>query len=96
MTSTSSAGHFQYDANALPGIDRDGSFKEHKKSKAEKSTQYAGGSFVKFNDCTKLNNKPAGAGCSQGAVDGVVKTTKSKNNINAPSLAEGQNVNGKG
>ena len=67
-----------YDANALPGIGRDGSFKKPSKTNAEKKTQYAGGSFVGFNDCTKLNNKPAGSGCSQGAVDGVVKLKKNK------------------
>lgn len=77
-----------YDANALKDIDRDGTFKVHKKTKAEKNTQWAGGSFVEFNDCTKLNNKPAGTGCSQGAVDKVVKLKKTSGNINAPSLSE--------
>ena len=85
---TAGAGHFQYDTNALPDVGRNGEFKNHKKTKAEKSTQYAGGSFVKFNDCVKYNNKPAGVGCSQGAVDGVVTTTKTKSNINAPSLSK--------
>jgi hypothetical protein len=89
-TATQSAGNFQYDANALPGINRDGSFKTPKKTKAQTKTQYADGAFVDFNDCTKLNNKPAGAGCSQGAVDKVVKYKKSKGNINAPSLSEGK------
>jgi hypothetical protein len=89
-TTTQSAGNFQYDANALPGINRDGSFKTPKKTKAQTKTQYADGAFVDFNDCTKLNNKPAGAGCSQGAVDKVVKYKKSKGNINAPSLSEGK------
>jgi hypothetical protein len=87
-TTTASAGNFQYDANALPGINRDGSFKQPKKSKAQKKTQWAGGAFVEFNDCTKLNNKPAGSGCSTGAVDNVVKLKKTKGNINAPSLNE--------
>lgn len=85
-TDASSSG--QYTANALPGINRDGSFKKTKKTNAQKKTQYAGGAFVDFNDCTKLNNKPAGAGCSQGAVDKVVKLKKTKDNINAPSLSE--------
>jgi hypothetical protein len=76
-----------YDANALPGIKRNGSFKKSSKTNAQKKTQYAGGSFVDFNDCTKLNNKPAGSGCSQGAVDGVVKLKKTNGNINAPSLS---------
>lgn len=87
-TTTATAGNYQYHANALPDIDRDGTFKVHKKTKAEKNTQWAGGSFVEFNDCTKLNNKPAGAGCSQGAVDNVVKLKKTKSNVNAPSLSE--------
>jgi hypothetical protein len=77
-----------YDANALPGIKRDGSFKGTKKTNAQKKTQYANGSFVNFNDCVKLNNKPAGSGCSTGAVDNVVKLTKTKGNINAPSLGK--------
>jgi hypothetical protein len=61
-----------------------------KQTKAEKNTQWAGGAFVDFNDCTKLNNKPAGAGCSQGAVDNVVKLKKTSGNINAPSLSKGK------
>jgi len=89
-TTTQSAGNYQYDANALPGINRDGSFKETKQTKAQKNTQWAGGSFVDFNDCTKLNNKVAGTGCSQGGVDNVVKLKKSSGNINAPSLKSGK------
>lgn len=85
-TDASSSG--QYDINALPGISRDGSFKTAAKTKAQKKTQYPDGSFVDFNDCTKLNNKPAGAGCSQGAVDNVIKLKKTKGNISAPSLSE--------
>lgn len=77
----------QYDANALP-IGRNGEFKKVGKTKAEKTPQYAGGAFVEFNDCTKLNNKATGSGCSAGAVDGVVKLKKAKGSINAPSLAE--------
>lgn len=76
-----------YDANALP-IGRNGEFKNVGKTKAEKTPQYAGGAFVEFNDCTKLNNKPAGSGCSTGAVDGVVKLKKAKGSVNAPSLGE--------
>ena len=60
----------------------------NEKPKAFKKTQYAKGGFVKFNDCVKLNNKPAGAGCSQGAVDNVVKVVQTKGNVNAPSLNE--------
>lgn len=81
-----------YDANALPNITRDGKFKSNPTTpKAFKKTQYPKGGFVKFNDCVKLNNKPAGAGCSQGAVDNVVKVVQTKGNINAPSLGEGNN-----
>ena len=86
-TTSGSGSMGAYDANALPGIKRDGSFKKSSKTNAQKKTQYAGGSFVAFNDCTKLNNKPAGSGCSQGAVDGVVKLKKTSGNINAPSLS---------
>ncbi len=77
----------QYDANALP-IGRNGEFKKVGKTKGEKIPQYAGGAFVEFNDCTKLNNKTSSTGCSGGAVDGVVKLRKAKGSINAPSLAE--------
>lgn len=77
----------QYDANALP-IGRNGEFKKVGKTKAETTPQWAGGEFVEFNDCTKLNNKPAGSGCSTGAIDNVVKTKKAKGSVNAPSLAE--------
>lgn len=59
--------------------------------KAFQKTQWADGSFVEFDDCTKLNNnkKAQNSGCSTGAIDGVVKQRKSKGNINAPSLNEG-------
>jgi hypothetical protein len=89
-TSAASAGSYQYDANALPGINRDGSFKSTSKTKAQKNTQWAGGSFVELDNCTKLNNnKSAQNGkCSTGAVDNVVKLKQTKSNINAPSLSE--------
>jgi len=89
-TSAASAGNYQYDANALPGINRDGSFKSTQKTKAQKNTQWAGGSFVELDNCTKLNNnKEAQKGkCSTGAVDNVVKLKQTKSNINAPSLSE--------
>ena len=41
-----------------------------------------------MDDCTKLNNKPAGSGCSTGAVDKVVTVVKTKGNVSAPSLSE--------
>ena len=91
MEMTSGSGSMgAYDANALPGINRDGSFKETKATKAQKNTQYAGGSFVEMGDCTKMNNKPAGSGCSQGAVDNVVKLKQTASNVNAPSLGGGK------
>ena len=79
-----------YDANALPGIGRNGEFKGNKKTKAETTPQYAGGSFVKQPACSKLdNNKTAqNGGCNQGA--GSVKTIKAKGSINAPSLGENE------
>jgi hypothetical protein len=60
------------------------------KPKAFKKTQWAGGSFVDFDDCVKPNNnkKAQQGGCSTGAVDNVVKLKKTKGNINAPSLNE--------
>lgn len=79
------AGNFQYDTPGGLTMDLG---KNNPKTKAEKKTQWAGGSFVEFNDCVKLNNKPAGTGCSAGAVDNVVKLKKSKGNVNAPSLGE--------
>jgi len=79
-----------YDANALPGITRSGAYKKTPKTKAEKNTQWSGGAFVKMDNCTKLNNnkEAQNGGCSQGAVDNVVKLKKTSGNINAPSLKE--------
>jgi len=47
------------------------------------STAYPNGEFVDFDDCTKLNNNKVAqnGGCSQGAVDNVVKTKKTKNSV---------------
>jgi hypothetical protein len=81
----------QYDANALINIGRDGKFKSAKKTNAQKKTQYPDGGFVEFNDCVKLNNKPAGSGCSSGAIDNVVRVKKTKGNIISPSLNESIN-----
>lgn len=46
-------------------------------------TQYPKGEMVSFDSCTKLNNnKSAENGkCSQGAIDNVVKTHKTKNSV---------------
>lgn len=79
------AGDFQYDTPGGLTMDLG---KNNPKTKAEKKTQWAGGAFVDFNDCVKMNNKPAGTGCSAGAVDNVVKLKKTKGNVNAPSLGE--------
>jgi DNA polymerase III delta prime subunit len=61
------------------------------KPNAFKKTQWAGGSFVEFDDCVKPNNNKEAqkGGCSTGAVDNVVKLKKTKGNVNAPSLNEG-------
>ena len=82
-----------YDVPGLVGISRDGKFPTNpKKTKAQQKTQWAGGAFVKMDDCTKLNNnkKAQNGGCSAGAADNVVKLQKTKGNINAPSLSEGK------
>ncbi len=75
-TTTASAGNFQYDANALPGISRDGSFKKTNKTKAQVKTQWAGGSFVDINECSECTPDN-------------IKLTKTADNINAPSLGKG-------
>jgi hypothetical protein len=89
---TADAGNIGYDNPGFAGISRDGDFpKNRKKTKAEEKTQWAGGSFVDIDDCTKLNNnkKAQNGGCSTGAVDNVVKQIKTSGNVNAPSLNEG-------
>lgn len=73
---TAGAGNFQYDANALPGINRDGSFKKPKKTKAQTKTQWAGGSFVDINECTECTPDN-------------ITLSKTDGNINAPSLGKG-------
>jgi hypothetical protein len=73
---TAGAGNFQYDANALPGISRDGSFKKTKKTKAQTKTQWAGGSFVDINECSECTPDN-------------ITLTKTTDNINAPSLGKG-------
>ena len=90
-TDTASVGNIGYDNPGFVGISRDGKYPTNpKKTKAQKNTQWAGGAFVKMDDCTKLNNnkKAQNGGCSTGAVDNVVKLQKTKGNINAPSLSE--------
>jgi len=47
-----------------------------------KDTAYPDGGFVEFDDCVRPGNKEAiNGGCSQGAVDNVVKVKKSKNSV---------------
>jgi hypothetical protein len=48
-----------------------------------KSTAYPNGEMVDIDDCTKLNNNKVAqnGGCSQGAVDNVVKTHKTKGSV---------------
>lgn len=55
------------------------------------STAYPNGEMVDIDDCTKLNNNKVAqnGGCSQGAVDNVVKTTKTKDSV----VSEGFNPN---
>lgn len=92
---TADAGNIAYDNPGFVGISRDGKFPTNPKpTKAQKNTQWAGGAFVKFDDCTKLNNnkKAQNGGCSAGAADNVVKLVKTKSNINAPSLSESKNI----
>ncbi len=47
-------------------------------------TSYPEGEFVEFDKCVRIGNNDKTAingGCSQGAVDGVVKTNKSKKSV---------------
>jgi hypothetical protein len=77
-----------YDANALGGINRDGSFKPKKKTKAETTPQWSGGAFVEQPDCSKMNNNKAAqnGGCNSGASS--LRLKNKKGSINAPSLGE--------
>lgn len=87
---TASAGRIGYDNPGFKGITRNGDYVKSSKTKAEKNTQWAGGSFVKIDDCTKLNNnkEAQNGGCNSGGDGNVVKQIKTKGNINAPSLSE--------
>ena len=89
-TTTISAGNYQYDTPGLANIGRNGEFKKGPKTKAQKTTQWAGGEFVKQPDCSKLNNNKSaqGGGCNQGASS--LKTVKTGGSINAPSLGENE------
>tara|TARA_R110000796_G_scaffold252137_1_gene385319 strand:- start:15485 stop:17392 length:1908 start_codon:yes stop_codon:yes gene_type:complete len=52
-------------------------------SNNQTSTAYPNGEMVDLDDCTKLNNNKVAqnGGCSQGAVDNVVKTRKTKGSV---------------
>ena len=88
MSTVASAGNFQYDTPGLANVGRNGEFKNGPKTKAEKTTQWAGGSFVKQPDCSKPNNNKSAqnGGCNSGASS--LKTIKTGGSINAPSLGE--------
>lgn len=85
-TDVASAGNFQYDTPGGLTMDLG---KSNPKTKAEKTPQWAGGSFVKQPECSKLNNNKSAqkGGCNQGASS--LKTVKGHGSINAPSLGEG-------
>lgn len=90
-TDMTSVGNIGYDNPGFVGISRDGKFPTNpKKTNAQKKTQWAGGSFVEMDNCTKLNNNKAAQNgkCSTGAIDNVVKLKKTSGNVNAPSLKE--------
>jgi hypothetical protein len=57
---------------------------------ASKKTQYPKGEMVKFDPCTRLNNnkKAQNGGCSQGAVNNVVKTYKTKDSVISKNIYE--------
>lgn len=87
VSTVASAGNFQYDTPGGLTMDLG---KSNPKSKAEKTTQWAGGSFVKQPDCSKSNNNKSAqkGGCNSGASS--LKTVKTGGSINAPSLGENQ------
>lgn len=49
----------------------------------QSSTAYPNGEMIDIDDCTKLNNNKVAqnGGCSQGAIDNVVKTKKTKDSV---------------
>jgi len=84
-TDVAGAGNFQYDTPGGLTMDLG---KHNPKTKAEKTPQWAGGSFVKQPECSKLNNNKSAqnGGCNQGA--STLKTVKASGSINAPSIGE--------
>lgn len=94
-TSDAGVGNMQYATPGFPPSKFMGT--SGKKGKApvnkgatHKNTTWANGTFVEFDDCTKLNNnkEAQNGGCSTGAVDNVVKQRKTASNLTAPSLNE--------
>jgi hypothetical protein len=84
-----STGNFQYDTPGIANIGRNGEYKKGgKKTKAETTPQWAGGSFVEQPECSKPNNnkEAQNGGCNSGASS--LKMKKTSGSINAPSLAE--------
>jgi hypothetical protein len=81
MTTSSSSG--QYTSPAVFA-------KDEANWVGNKRTQYPNGEMVKFDPCTRLNNnKKAQQGkCSQGAVDDVVKTKKTKSSVVSKNIYE--------
>jgi hypothetical protein len=57
--------------------------KDKKNWAGNKKTQYPNGEMVEFDPCVRLNNNKAAQNgkCSQGAVDNVVKTHKTKDSV---------------
>lgn len=86
-STVASTGNFQYDTPGGLTMDLG---KSNPKTKAEKTPQWAGGSFVKQPECSKLNNNKSAqnGGCNQGASS--LKTVKASGSINAPSLGENE------
>jgi hypothetical protein len=86
VSTVASAGNFQYDTPGGLTMDLG---KHNPKTRAEKTPQWAGGSFVKQPDCSKLNNNKSAqnGGCNQGASS--LRSIKGRGSINAPSLGEG-------
>ena len=76
-TTTATAGNYQYDAPAFANVGRNGEFKTPKKTKAQTETQYAGGSFIKQPECSKLNNnkEAENGGCNSGVSSLILSKT---------------------
>jgi hypothetical protein len=64
--------------------------KNEKSWKGKQKTQYPNGEFVSFDPCVKYNNNKEAqkGGCSQGAVDNVVKLKRTKNSVISKNVNE--------